>query len=93
MDVYSESGLMGTGRRSYGSRTSRLTAVVLAAWVLLVVAVPMLAALLNQLKFLGVPAGFFMAGPGTLIAFVAMGFWFVWRQDRIERQEDPPEDQ
>jgi len=74
-------------RNRYWLRTVRLKILMLAACLLFTLAIPMLVSPLNQLKFLGFPLGFYMSAQGSLIAFVLLTFWFVRRQDAIERQE------
>ena len=80
-------------RHRYWWRTSRLMWGMVAVWAVFGFAVPMFAPLLNQLKFLGFPLGFYMAAQGSLIAFVAMLFWFNWRQDKIDNGADTVEDE
>ena len=81
----------GSGER-YWARTSTLMWIMLALWIFFSFAVHMFVTPLNQIKILGFPLGFYMAAQGSLVAFVAMLFWFAYRQDQIDRDENVAED-
>ena len=61
---------------------------MLGMWVFFGYIVHMFVVPLNAIKIpiLGFPLGFYMAAQGSLIAFVAMLFWFARAQDRIDRE-------
>jgi putative solute:sodium symporter small subunit len=61
--------------------------VMLALWFLFSIAVQVFVTPLNlwTIPFLDLSLGFFMTAHGAVIAFVIMAFWFVRRQDRIDR--------
>ena len=75
------------------SRTSGLMWLMLSLWVFFSFIIHMFVTPLNQVKFIGFPLGFYMAAQGSLIAFVAMLFWFAWRQDKIDREEGVAEEE
>jgi putative solute:sodium symporter small subunit len=66
--------------------TTRLMWITVALWAFFSFFVHMFAPQLNAIKFIGFPLGFYMAAQGSLIAFVAMLFWFAKAQDKIDRQ-------
>ncbi len=47
---------------------------------------------LNSINFLGFPLGFYVIGQGTLILAIVVTFWFVVRQDKIDRENRVIED-
>ena len=73
--------------------TQRLTYIVLGLWAFFSFIIHFFAASLNKIVILGFPLGFYMAAQGSLIAFVAMLFWFASRQDKIDRQYGFAEDE
>ena len=81
----------GSGDRYWG-RTSTLMWIMLAMWIFFSFIVHMFVGPLNEIKILGFPLGFYMAAQGSLIAFVAMLFWFAYAQDKIDREEGVAED-
>lgn len=81
----------GSGER-YWARTSTLMWIMLVLWIFFSFVVHMFVGQLNQIKILGFPLGFYMAAQGSLIIFVAMLFWFAYRQDQIDRDEGMAED-
>jgi putative solute:sodium symporter small subunit len=72
--------------------TQRLTYIVLGLWAFFSFIIHFFAGRLNEIVILGFPLGFYMAAQGSLIAFVAMLFWFASRQDKIDRQYGFAED-
>lgn len=47
---------------------------------------------LNSISFIGFPLGFYMAGQGSLIAFVVIIFWFAHTQNKIDEECGVAED-
>ncbi len=81
----------GSGER-YWARTSTLMWIMLVLWIFFSFIVHMFVGQLNQIKIFGFPLGFYMAAQGSLIIFVAMLFWFAYRQDQIDRDEGMAEE-
>jgi len=79
---------MSQGRKEiyeqHWAKTRNLTIVVLALWVLFAIIIPLAAAPLNAITFLGFPFGYYMAVQGSLIAFVVMIWVQNWRQEQID---------
>jgi putative solute:sodium symporter small subunit len=78
---------------SYWAKTSSLMYVMLGLWFFFSFAVHMFVVPLNKIVILGFPLGFYMAAQGSLIAFVAMLFWFAKAQDRIDVEEGVAEEE
>ncbi len=72
--------------------TQRLTYIVIGLWLLFSFVIHFFVSALNKIVILGFPVGFYMAAQGSLIAFVAMLFWFASRQDKIDREHGFAED-
>lgn len=76
----------------YWARTSTLMWIMFVLWLVFAFGIHFFVKDLNAIKILGFPLGFYMAAQGSLIAFVAMLFFFAWRQDAIDRDEGVAED-
>jgi putative solute:sodium symporter small subunit len=76
----------------YWGKTSRLMVFMIALWVFFGFVVHFFVGSLNGVRILGFPLGFYMASQGSLIAFVAMLFWFARAQDKIDRECGVAED-
>lgn len=77
----------------YWSKTSRLMILMMALWIFFSFVIHFFVTPLNSIKILGFPLGFYMAAQGSLIAFVAMLFWFAKAQDNIDRECGVAEDE
>lgn len=77
----------------YWSKTSRLMMLMMALWIFFSFVIHFFVTPLNSIKILGFPLGFYMAAQGSLIAFVAMLFWFAKAQDNIDRECGVAEDE
>lgn len=64
--------------------TQRLTYIVLGLWAFFSFIIHFFATALNKIVILGFPLGFYMAAQGSLIAFVALIFWYAYRQHQID---------
>ncbi len=78
--------------RTYWSRTSTLTGVILILWFIFSFVIPWYAAELDQYQFMGFPLGYYMVVQGSLIAFVLLIFIQNWIQDGIDRAAGYNED-
>lgn len=78
--------------RSYWRRTQGLMLIMLFLWIFFGFAIHLFVHQLNRIVVAGFPLGFYMAAQGSLIAFVAMLFWFTRRQEAIDREAGAPED-
>lgn len=67
-------------------KTSSLMWLTVGLWAFFSFFIHMFAPWLNSIRILGFPFGFYMAAQGSLIAFVAMLFWFAKAQDNIDRE-------
>jgi putative solute:sodium symporter small subunit len=83
----------GTTDEIYWAKTSKLMILMMALWAFFGFGVHMLVVPLNAIKILGFPLGFYMAAQGSLIAFVAMLFWFAKAQNNIDRECGVAEDE
>ena len=83
---------MSQGADRYWARTSTLMWIMLVLWIFFSFIIHVVVGQLNSIKILGFPLGFFMAAQGSLWVFVAMLFWFAWRQDKIDREEGVAEE-
>ena len=79
-------------RAAYWVKTRNLMYVVLGLWFVFGFVVHFFVEPLNSIVILGFPLGFYMAGQGSLIAFVVMLFWFAARQNRIDEEHGVAED-
>jgi putative solute:sodium symporter small subunit len=77
----------------YWKKTSRLMIIMMSLWFFFSYAVHFFVTPLNSIKLFGFPLGFYMAAQGSLIAFVAMLFWFAKAQDKIDRDSGVAEDE
>jgi putative solute:sodium symporter small subunit len=66
--------------------TQKLTYIMIGLWLFFGFVVHMFAPALNGIVIFGFPLGFYMAAQGSLIAFVAMLFWFAGAQDKVDRK-------
>ena len=73
-------------------RTKRLTAVLLAVWLLLSLLSPWFARDLNALKVFGFPLGFWLAAQGALLAFLVIIVIYVVRMESLEARYQEEEE-
>jgi len=78
--------------KSHWAKTSALMWTVLTIWFLASFVVHFFAPALNQIVIFGFPLGFYMAAQGSLIIFVALIFWYAFRQNRIDEEFGVAED-
>ncbi len=73
--------------RTHWIRTRKLMLLTLALWLLFSVVLHLSVRPLNRIivPYLDLPLGSFMSTHGVFIVFVIGLFWFVRRQDRIDR--------
>lgn len=79
---------------SYWNATTKLTITALVVWFFFSFVVHFFAPALNaiQIPILKFPLGYYMASQGSLIAFVALVFWFCAKQEQIDRDFGNSED-
>ncbi len=76
-----------TQRRAYWRRNLRLMAVLLTIWALvsfgagIVFVEP-----LNEIEILGFPLGFWFAQQGSIVIFVLLIAFYVWRMDKLDAE-------
>jgi putative solute:sodium symporter small subunit len=74
-------------RRSYWRRNLRLMAVLLAIWALVSFGFGIiLAEPLNRIVIGGYPLGFWFAQQGSIIIFVLLIAFYVWRMDKLDAE-------
>jgi putative solute:sodium symporter small subunit len=78
---------------SYWKETSSLMFLMMGLWLFFSYVIHFFVTPLNNIKIAGFPLGFYMASQGSLIAFVAMLFWFAKAQDKIDRESGVAEDE
>lgn len=76
----------------YWERTRRLMFIMLGLWIFFSFIIHMFVDSLNRIVILGFPLGFYMAAQGSLLAFVAMLFFFARAQDRVDAESGVAED-
>ena len=81
-------------RDEHWRRTTKLMFIHLGLWIFFGYVVHMFVYPLNKIiiPVLGFPLGFYMAGQGSLIAFVVMLFVFAKQQNKIDRDHGYAED-
>jgi putative solute:sodium symporter small subunit len=84
------SGSEDPARDRHQLQTLILAVAILSAVLIAVFLVVTLAPSLNQYGFLHFPLGFYLLAQGLLIFIVAIAFWFIRIQERIDlaRSED-----
>jgi putative solute:sodium symporter small subunit len=80
-----------TGRDWYQLKTLILAVAILSFVLLAVVLVVIYATWLNQYWFLHFPLGFYLLAQGLLIVIVAVCFWFVRVQERLDQARSESE--
>ncbi|MCZ8100931.1 MAG: DUF4212 domain-containing protein [Burkholderiales bacterium] len=78
---------------AHWAETQRLTYVMLGIWAFFGFVIHMFATVLNGVKILGFPMGFYMAAQGSLIVFVVQLFWFAKAQNKIDQKYGMAEDE
>ncbi len=73
-------------RRLHGSRSLKLVMMALAAFVFLVLILPLLVLGLNQYTFLRFPLGLLILSHGTVVGIIALIYWAGARQDTLDRR-------
>ncbi|WP_323794630.1 DUF4212 domain-containing protein [Nisaea sp.] len=81
-----------SNHEAHWQRTKGLTTTVLVIWFIFAFVVHWFAPQLNEFSILGFPLGFYMAGQGSLFAFVVIIFWFARAQNRIDEEFGVAED-
>lgn len=76
----------------YWKSTQKLTFIALGVWFFFSFVVHFFAPMLNGVKLLGFPLGYYMAAQGSLIAFVILIFWFCAAQEKLDRDYGVSED-
>lgn len=74
-------------RTRYWKRNLRLMAVLLVIWALVSYGAGILfVEPLNEFSFLGMPLGFWFAQQGSIITFVLLIAFYVWRMDKLDKE-------
>ena len=80
--------------KAYWKRTLRLTVALLVVWFLVgyVLAI-ILAPVLNGVRFLGGPLGFWIAQNGAIYVFWLLVLIYAWSMNRLDREFDVYDDE
>ena len=74
-------------RQAYWRRNLRLMAVLLSIWALVSFGAGILfVEPLNNVTMLGFPLGFWFAQQGSIIVFVLLIAFYVWRMDKLDAE-------
>tara|TARA_R110002012_G_scaffold60610_4_gene158631 strand:- start:54 stop:329 length:276 start_codon:yes stop_codon:yes gene_type:complete len=84
--------IAGSNHEAHWQRTKGLTIKTLVVWFIFAFVVHWFAPQLNEFSILGFPLGFYMAGQGSLFAFVVIIFWFARTQNKIDEEFGVAED-
>ena len=71
---------------AHWAQTRQVMITALVAWFFFSFVVHLPAASWADVTFLGFPLSFYLAGQGSLIAFLAILFWFAARQNRVDEE-------
>lgn len=72
-------------RQQYWQRTRRLTACLLATWLILTLAAVFFARPLVQVTLFGWPLSFYLAAQGSVLGFMAIVAVYVWRMRKLDQ--------
>lgn len=74
-------------RREYWRRNVRLMSVLLVIWALVSFGAGILFVdPLNTVSIFGIPLGFWFAQQGSIIVFVLLIAFYVWRMDKLDAE-------
>jgi putative solute:sodium symporter small subunit len=74
-------------RRQYWRRNLRLMAILLTIWALVSFGAGIIfVEPLNEIVIMGYPLGFWFAQQGSIIVFVLIIAFYVWRMDKLDAE-------
>lgn len=74
-------------RQEYWRKNVRLMGGLLVIWALVSFGAGILfVEPLNNLTFIGFPLGFWFAQQGSILTFLALVGFYVWRMDRLDKE-------
>ncbi|MFM8500694.1 MAG: DUF4212 domain-containing protein [Fluviibacter sp.] len=73
-------------QKRYWQKTLWLTGLLLFIWFLVTFVATFFSVALNQLTFLGLPLGYFMAAQGSLIVYIVLIALYAFLMNRLDRQ-------
>jgi len=73
-------------QKRYWQKTLWLTGSLLAVWFLVTFVAPFFSVALNELTFLGLPLGYFIAAQGSLIIYIVLIGLYAFLMNRLDRQ-------
>ena len=73
-------------REPHWRQTTTLAKTTFLAVLAIILIAVFLAQLLDNFSLLGFPLGFFFIATAAPLLLAALGFWFIRRQDAIDRQ-------
>ncbi len=76
----------------YWRKTRRLTAWLLAIWVVLTFGVSWFARELNEIEFFGFPFGFYFAAQGILLCYLGIIVFYSQRMSTLDAEHDVDEE-
>ena len=76
----------GQGDSIYWRRTRRLTALLMAVWLVATVGVIFFARELSTVVFFGWPLSFYMAAQGAVLLYALLNGVYAWRMRHLDQQ-------
>jgi putative solute:sodium symporter small subunit len=73
-------------RRLHGNRSLRLLLTTLAAFVVLMLIVPLIVPSLNARTLLNFPLGLLILSHGTIVGIISLIYWASTRQEALDRR-------
>lgn len=74
-------------RQEYWRRNVRLMSVLLVIWALVSFGAGIIFVdALNQVSIFGIPLGFWFAQQGSIVVFVLLIAFYVWRMDKLDAE-------
>ena len=77
---------MSNNNEEYWNKTRGLMFLILSLWFFFSFVVHFFVKSLNSIVIGGFPLGFYMAGQGSLIAFVIIIFYYANKQNKIDHE-------
>lgn len=74
-------------RQEYWRRNLRLMSVLLVIWALVSFGAGIIFVdALNRVSIFGIPLGFWFAQQGSIVIFVLLIWFYVWRMDKLDKE-------
>lgn len=73
-------------KRQYWGRNLRMTACLLAVWFIVTFVMSYFAKELGRMSILGFPLSFYMSAQGSLVAYVAIVWYYARYMNRLDKE-------